>query len=46
MSEDQVLQQRVMDELGFDPKVDAAHVGVAVRNGVVSLSGHVESYVA
>ncbi len=37
------LQQRVIDELAFDPSVDAAHIGVAVRDGVVTLSGHVRS---
>jgi len=45
MSEDLTLQQRVIDELEFDPRVKAAHIGVSVRQGVVSLSGHVESYV-
>lgn len=43
MSEDLRLQQRVIDELEFTPDVDAAHIGVAVRNGVVTLSGHVSS---
>lgn len=44
MSEDLKLQQRVIDELEFDPSVEAAHIGVAVRQGVVTLAGHVESY--
>jgi osmotically-inducible protein OsmY len=44
MSEDLKLQQRVIDELEFDPSVKAAHIGVAVRLGVVTLTGHVESY--
>ena len=38
------LRQDVLDELEFEPSVDAAHVGVAVENGVVTLSGHVASY--
>jgi osmotically-inducible protein OsmY len=38
------LQQRVIDELEFDPTVNAAHIGVSVRDGVVTLSGHVESW--
>ena len=46
MNDDRVLQQRVMDELVFDPAVDAAHIGVAARNGIVTLTGHVESYPA
>jgi len=42
--DDKILRQNVMDELEFEPAVDAAHIGVAVENGVVSLSGHVSSY--
>lgn len=42
--DDRVLQKSVMDELGFEPSVDAANIGVAVDNGVVTLSGHVASY--
>lgn len=44
MKEDLLLQQRVIDELEFEPRVDAAHVGVSVRSGVVTLSGHVDSF--
>ena len=44
MSEELKLQQRVIDELEFDPAVNAAHIGVAVRGSVVTLTGHVESY--
>ena len=43
MSEDQKLQQRVIEELEYDPAVDPAHIGVSARNGVVTLSGHVAS---
>ena len=38
------LRQDVLDELEFEPSVDAAHIGVAVEKDVVSLSGHVASY--
>lgn len=38
------LRQNIIDELEFEPAVDAAHIGVAVEKGVVSLSGHVGSY--
>jgi osmotically-inducible protein OsmY len=38
------LQQDILDELDFEPSVDAAHIGVAVHGGVVTLSGHVGSY--
>src|SRR6516164_6057387 len=44
MNEDLQLQQRVIDALEFEPSVDAAHVGVSARDGVVTLSGHVSSY--
>jgi len=42
--EDKTLRQNIIDELDFEPAVNAAHIGVAVENGVVSLSGHVDSY--
>ena len=41
---DRQLQQRVQEGLEWDPSVDAAHIGVAANNGVVTLSGHVTSY--
>jgi osmotically-inducible protein OsmY len=41
---DKMLQQDVIDELSWDPSVDAAHIGVSVENGVVTLTGHVPSY--
>src|SRR5579885_634429 len=44
MNDDLKLQQRVIDELEFEPSVNAAHIGVSARNGVITLSGHVESY--
>lgn len=33
-----------MDELEWEPRIDAAHIAVSVRNGVVTLSGHVSTY--
>lgn len=45
MTDDANLQQRVIDELQFDPSLDAAHIGVSARDGVVTLSGHVETFV-
>jgi osmotically-inducible protein OsmY len=45
MKDDLQLQQRVIEELEFEPSVNAAHIGVSVRDGVVTLSGHVGSYV-
>ena len=41
---DSELLRRVLDELKWEPSVDAAHIGVAVKDGVVTLSGHVSSY--
>src|SRR5947208_10928858 len=44
MKTDSELQRDVMDELRWEPSVNAAHVGVAVKEGVVTLTGHVSSY--
>lgn len=41
---DKLIRQTVIDELDFDPSIDAAHIGVAVENGIVTLTGHVASY--
>lgn len=41
---DKDLRRDVLDELDFDPGLDAANIGVAVRDGVVTLTGHVGSY--
>ena len=41
---DSQLRQDIIDELEFDPSLDAAHIGVAVDKNVVSLTGHVNSY--
>ncbi|MBB5575928.1 MULTISPECIES: BON domain-containing protein [Rhizobium] len=38
------LRQDVLDELEFEPSIDAANIGVTVENGVVTLTGHVNSY--
>ncbi|WP_085315529.1 BON domain-containing protein [Derxia lacustris] len=44
MKTDSQLQQDVMAELRWEPAVESAQVGVAVKNGVVTLSGEVSSY--
>lgn len=44
MSADIELQKKILDELAWEPAVHAAHIGVAVRDGVATLTGHVESY--
>jgi osmotically-inducible protein OsmY len=41
---DTTLRQTIIDELEWEPSIEAAHVGVAVDKGVVTLSGHVASY--
>src|SRR5690242_16490819 len=38
------LQQDVLDELKWEPSVNPAHIGVSVKEGVVTLTGHVSSY--
>ncbi|MCF4128794.1 BON domain-containing protein [Methylobacterium sp. SyP6R] len=41
---DRTIRQNVIDELDFDPSIDAAGIGVAVEDGIVTLTGHVASY--
>jgi osmotically-inducible protein OsmY len=44
MKTDAQLQQDVMNELKWEPTIHAAEIGVAVKYGVVTLSGSVDSY--
>ena len=44
MKTDTQLQSDVMAELKWDPSFNAAEIGVQVKNGVVTLSGHVDKY--
>jgi osmotically-inducible protein OsmY len=44
MKTDLQIQQDVLAELKWDPKVNPAHIGVEVKDGVVTLSGHVDNY--
>ena len=41
---DTELQRDVLNELKWEPSVDAAHIGVSAKDGIVTLSGHVPSY--
>jgi osmotically-inducible protein OsmY len=41
---DNVVRQAIIDELEFEPSIDAADIGVAVENGVAILTGHVPTY--
>ena len=44
MDDDKTIRQHVLEELEFEPSIDAAHIGVSVENGVVTLTGHVRTY--
>ena len=44
MSDDKRLKQAVLDELEWEPSVNAAHIGVTAKDGVVTLLGHVENF--
>ena len=44
MKTDLEIQKDVLTELMHDPHIHASHIGAEVSNGVVTLSGHVESY--
>ncbi|MDE2317357.1 MAG: BON domain-containing protein [Xanthomonadaceae bacterium] len=41
---DKELRQLVIDELEYEPSIDAADIGVTAEHGVVTLSGHVGDY--
>lgn len=45
MKTDLQIKQDVNDELAWDPAVDGASVGVEVSHGVVTLSGHLNTYI-
>lgn len=38
------LQRDVLDELEFEPSINAAHIGVTANKGIVTLTGFVTSY--
>jgi osmotically-inducible protein OsmY len=44
MKTDAELKKDVEAELNYEPSVNATHIGVTVKNGVVTLTGHVSSY--
>lgn len=43
MKSDNDLQRDIIDELAWEPSIDAAEIGVAVVDDVVTLTGHVQS---
>jgi osmotically-inducible protein OsmY len=44
MKTDAALQLDVLAELKWEPSVNAANVGVEVKDGIVTLAGHVDTY--
>lgn len=44
MKNDAQIQKDVMEQLRWEPILNAAEIGVAVKNGIVTLSGQVDSY--
>jgi osmotically-inducible protein OsmY len=44
MSRDNQLQQDVLAELVWEPSVVSAHIGVTANDGVITLTGHVDSF--
>ncbi len=44
MPRDSKLQRAVLAELDWEPSVVAAHIGVTAKDGVVALTGHVDTY--
>jgi osmotically-inducible protein OsmY len=44
MKTDMQLKVEVTDELAWDPAINAAGIGVMVKDGVVALTGHLDSF--
>lgn len=44
MKSDSQIQQDIMEELKWQPFLSSSEIGVAVKNGIVTLSGQVDSY--
>ena len=44
MKTDAAIQQDVSAELDWEPAVDASQIGVEVKDGIVTLAGHVTSF--
>jgi osmotically-inducible protein OsmY len=42
---DNALKSKVLAGLEWEPRINAAHIGVAATSGVVMLTGHVETYI-
>ena len=46
MKTNEQLQRDVLDELAWDPSLDAAAIGVSAHDGIITLRGTVDSYAA
>ena len=44
MNSDEDLQQTVNDDLNWDAAIDASHLAVTAKNGVVTIQGRVRHY--
>jgi osmotically-inducible protein OsmY len=44
VSDDLRIRNAVMHQLEFDPEIDASEIGVAARDGAVTLTGFIDSY--
>ena len=44
MSQDRQLQEAVLAEFIWEPSVNGGHIGVTAKDGIVTLTGHVENY--
>jgi osmotically-inducible protein OsmY len=44
MRSDSELKRDVENELRWEPSVNEAHIGVSVKEGIITLAGHVPSY--
>ena len=44
MKSDSQIQQDIMEQLKWEPFLNASQIGVAVKNGIVTLSGQVDTY--
>jgi osmotically-inducible protein OsmY len=44
MKSDTQLRNDIVDQLEWEPSIDAAQIGVRVKNGIVTLTGHVPQY--
>lgn len=44
MNNDHQLKTDVLAELAWEPRISADHIGVTAKDGVVTLTGHVDSF--